>query len=154
MNRMTSLLGVLGLGALWLLPGAASAGDDEGEGKRIRYVVIEVQDESAKYSYEVVPERAANQWVNSRMKRGEHLRRKGKEMARAERKETPEPERVKARVKKRNLKSKEDAEIYAKKLLAKVPERLRAQELAEGGEKGERERARVKAKEKRAEREE
>ena len=154
MNRMTSLLGVLGLGALWLLPGAASAGDDEGEGKRIRYVVIEVQDESAKYSYEVVPERAANQWVNSRMKRGEHLRRKWKEMARAERKETPEPERVKARVKKRNLKSKEDAEVYAKKLLANVPERLRAQELEEGGEKGKREKARREAKEKRAEKEE
>jgi len=154
MNRMTSLFGAFGLAALWLLPSAASAGDDEREGKRIRYVVIEVRDESEKYSYEVVPERSANQWVYSRVKRGEHLRRKWKDMARAERKETPEPERVKAKVRKRNLKTKEDAEIWAKTRLAQVPERLRAQELKEGGEKDRREKVRREAKEKRAEREE
>ena len=154
MNRITSWFGVLGIAALWLLPGAASAGGDEDEGKRVRYVIIEVRDESEKLSYEIVPERAAHKWVNSRVKRGEHLRRKWKDMERAERKATPEPERVRVKVKKRNLKSKEDAEVYAKKLLANVPERLRAQELEEGGEKGKREKARREAKEKRAEKEE
>jgi len=153
MDRKSWLCGTVGVVAFLLLSrGIAFADGEEGEKgekdkRMIRYAIVQVEDEAEKHSFEVVDMRTAHKWINHRIKQGEKRREEWKALPREERKRTPEPERVKARIKKTNLKTEEEGKAYAERLLARIPENRRAEAPKAEEGKNRREKAKEKRKE-------
>jgi hypothetical protein len=138
MKRKLIFYGALGLAVLSLLPvRILRAGEEEEEEDKseVRFAIIEVSDENQKISYLVTTVRGADKRMEERRERGKRAREEWKKLSSAERKRTPEPAMVKAKVVKQNIKSEEEAKALAERYLEKVPESKRAGELKKEGEK-------------------
>jgi len=150
MNRKSWLYGTIGVVTVLLLSRGTSFADEEEKDRdkrRIRYAIIQVEDEEEKYSFEVMDMRETHRWIHRRIKLGEKRREEWKDLPREERKRTPEPERVKARIRKANLKSEEEARAYMERLLARIPMNRRAEVSEAKDGKDRREKAKGKRKE-------
>jgi len=70
--------------------------------------------------------RKADKWMEQRREQGKRAKEEWKELSSAERKKTPEPAMVKAKVVKANIKTEEEAKAMAERLLERVPKNRRA----------------------------
>jgi len=131
MERKLIFYAAVGLAVFSLLPvrlvRAQEGEEEEEEDKRpSKFAIIEVSDEEEKISYEVQTMRKADKWMEQRREQGKRAKEEWKELSSAERKKTPEPAMVKAKVVKANIKTEEEAKAMAERLLERVPKNRRA----------------------------